>query len=59
MCVFQCQPTVLLCAGIDGVECGLFLNHAPLGQITLRVGLVSIQVVREISAMFLTVVGDG
>ena len=23
---------------IDGVECGLFSNHAPLGQTTLRVG---------------------
>ena len=23
---------------IDGVECGLFLNHAPLGQTTLLVG---------------------
>ena len=23
---------------IDGVECGLFSNHAPLGRTTLRVG---------------------
>ena len=23
---------------IDGVKCGLFSNHAPLGQTTLRVG---------------------
>ena len=22
--------------GIDGIECGLFSNHAPLGQTTLR-----------------------
>ena len=28
---------------IDGVECGLFSNHAPLGQTTLRVGRVSVQ----------------
>ena len=28
---------------IDGVECGLFSIHAPLGQITLRVGRVSVQ----------------
>ena len=27
---------------IDGVKCGLFSNHAPLGQITLRVGRVSV-----------------
>ena len=27
---------------IDGVECGLFANHAPLGQTTLRVGWVSV-----------------
>ena len=27
---------------IDGVKCGLFLNHAPLGQTTLRVGRVSV-----------------
>ena len=29
---------------IDGIECGLFLNHAPLGQTTLRVGRVSVTV---------------
>ena len=28
---------------IDGIECGLFLNHAPLGQTTLRVGRVSVE----------------
>ena len=27
---------------IDGVECGLFSNHASLGQTTLRVGRVSV-----------------
>ena len=27
---------------IDGIECGLFSNHAPLGQTTLRVGQVSV-----------------
>ena len=27
---------------IDGVKCGLFSNHAPLGQTTLRVGWVSV-----------------
>ena len=27
---------------IDGVECGLFSNHAPLGQTTLRVASVSL-----------------
>ena len=27
---------------IDGVECGLFSNHATLGQTTLRVGRVSV-----------------
>ena len=27
---------------IDGVECGLSSNHAPLGQTTLRVGRVSV-----------------
>ena len=25
---------------IDGIKCGLFSNHAPLGQTTLRVGQV-------------------
>ena len=44
MCVFQCQPTALLRAAgsAQGVECGLFSNHAPLGQTTLRVGRVSV-----------------
>ena len=28
---------------IDGVECGLFSNHTPLGQTTLRVERVSVQ----------------
>ena len=28
---------------IDGIECGLFSIHAPLGQTTLRVGWVSVQ----------------
>ena len=27
---------------IDGVECSLFSNYAPLGQTTLRVGNVSV-----------------
>ena len=27
---------------IEDVECGLFSNHAPLGQTTLRVGKVSV-----------------
>ena len=27
---------------IDGVKCGLFSNHTPLGQTTLRVGRVSV-----------------
>ena len=29
---------------IDGVKCGLFSNHAPLGQIILRVGRVGLSV---------------
>ena len=27
---------------IDGVECGIFSNHAPLGKTTLRVGQVPV-----------------
>ena len=27
---------------IYGVECGIFFNHVPLGQTTLRVGRVSV-----------------
>ena len=51
MCMFQYQSTALLrtsgSAGqIDGIECGLFSNHAPLGQITLRVGQVSVKCTR-------------
>ena len=46
--VFQCQPTALLLTSgsaqgeIDGIECGLFSIHAPLGQTTLHVGRVSV-----------------
>ena len=32
---------------IDGVKFGLFLNHAPLGDTTLRVGRVSVQCTAE------------
>ena len=38
VCVCVCQPTaLLLCFGfharwLDGVKCGLFSNHAPLGH---------------------------
>ena len=28
---------------VDGIECGLFLNHALLGQTALRVGLVTVK----------------
>ena len=48
VCVLQGQPTAILRASgsaarrIDGVECGLFSTHAPLGQTTLRVGRVSV-----------------
>ena len=45
LCVCVPMPThcTITCFGfharwIDGVKCGLFLNHAPLGQTTLRVG---------------------
>ena len=47
VCVCVCVPMpthwTIMCFGfrtrqIDGVECGLFSNHAPLGQTTLRVG---------------------
>ena len=27
---------------LDGIKCGLFLNHAPLGQTRLHVGRVSV-----------------
>ena len=49
--VFVCVPmpthcTIMrfrFCTGqINGVNCGLFFNHAPLGQTTLRVGWVSV-----------------
>ena len=48
VCVFQCQPTALLRAsgseqGGQMALSGLFLNHTPLGQTTLRVGRVSVQ----------------
>ena len=51
VCVYVCVPMPTHCtitrfgfrAGrIDGVECGLFSNHAPLGQTILRVGRASI-----------------
>ena len=51
VCVCVCVPMpthcTIACFGfrsrwIDGLECGLFLNHAPLGQTTLRVGRVSV-----------------
>ena len=45
LCVCVPMPThcTITCFGfharwIDGIECGLFSNHAPLGQTTLRVG---------------------
>ena len=45
MCVCVPMPThcTITCFGfhakwIDGVKCGLFFNHAPLGQTTLPVG---------------------
>ena len=48
-CLFVSMPThcTIMRFGfrarrIDGVECGLFSNHAPLGQTTLRVGRVSV-----------------
>ena len=44
-CVCVPMPThcTIMCFGfharwIDGIKCGLFSNHAPLGQTTLRVG---------------------
>ena len=47
--MFVSMPThyTITCFGfrarqIDGIECGLFSNHAPLGQTTLRVGRVSV-----------------
>ena len=37
------------CAGqIDGIECGLFSNNAPLGQPTLRVVRVSVHCTVEV-----------
>ena len=33
---------------IAGVKCGLFSNHAPLGQTTLCVGRVSVCVQEEV-----------
>ena len=47
VCVFQSTHCTITCFGfrtrrIDGVECGLFSIHAPLGQTTLRVGRVSV-----------------
>ena len=36
MFVFQCQRFGFHARWIDGVKCGLFSNHAPLGQTTLR-----------------------
>ena len=45
ICVCVPMPThcTITCFGfharwIDGIKCGLFLNHAPLGQTTLHVG---------------------
>ena len=44
---YVCVPMPIYCTitcfgfharWIDGVKCGLFSNHAPLGQTTLRVG---------------------
>ena len=44
MCVFQCLSTITRfgfhARRIDGVKCGIFSNHAQLGQTTLRVGRV-------------------
>ena len=47
MCVPRPTHCTITCFGfyarwIDGVECDLFSNHAPLGQTTLRVGWVSV-----------------
>ena len=49
VCVCVSMPThcTITCFGfharwIDGVKCGLFSNHAPLGQTTLHVGRVSV-----------------
>ena len=49
LCICVLMPThcTITCFGfharwIDGVQCGLFSNHAPLGQTTLRVGWVSV-----------------
>ena len=51
VCVCVCVPMPTHCtitgfqfrAGwIDGIECGLFSNHAPLEQPILRVGQVSV-----------------
>ena len=54
MCVCVPMPThcTITCFGfhtrwIDGVKCGLFSNHALLGQTTLRVGRVSVQCTGE------------
>ena len=50
-CVCVCVPVSTHCTimcfrsrarRIDGVECGLFSIHAPLGQTTLRLGQVSV-----------------
>ena len=51
VCVCVCFPMpthcTIACFGfharrINGIECGLFSIHAPLGQTTLRVGQVSV-----------------
>ena len=47
VCVPMLTHCTIMCFGfharwIDGVEYGLFSNHTPLGQTTLRVGRVSV-----------------
>ena len=47
VCVCVCVPMPTHCttkrfATTNGIESGLFLNHAPLGQTTLQVGRVSV-----------------
>ena len=54
MCVYIPMPThcTITCFGFrakrrDGVKCGLFSIHAPLRQITLRVGRAAVKCTGE------------
>ena len=53
VCVLMPTHCTITCFGfharqIDGIECGLFSNHALLGQTTLRVRRVSVYCCRKL-----------